>query len=268
MSEALLFDSDVTICDTEKSTSPSTNFEFYPPPFFFLQIRHLPPALNASILFPANFREIHDMNTVSNKSLGIDVQAELRLKGSPQFGPIRSRPPTGQASSIQRAVMNRQQQSRRHAAQVPPLQHVDPMSQAAREGVFSTSPALQPTPPSQNSSPSTSKSPGFAVQGGISSPSSDLQAQHLQQHQRPPPPPPPQRPRSFPPRQPFPRPREGSINAPPAQHTLLSPTNSEAPSAMHQSYYPPSFQKHYDQLGKLSRSFVLPCLCRALFVLD
>src|SRR2546430_12998933 len=52
----------------------------------------------------------------------------------------------------------------------------------------------------------------------------------------------------------FRSPREGSINAPPAQHTLLSPTNSEAPSAMHQSYYPPSFQKHYDQLGKLSRS--------------
>src|SRR5947199_2793062 len=124
-------------------------------------------------------------NPSLTKSLGIDVQAELRQKGSPQFSPVRSRPATGHASPIQRAVMNRHQQSRRHPGLVPPLQPVDPMSQAAREGVFSSSPALQPTPPSQNSSPSASKSPGFAVQGGISSPSSDL---HLPQ----PPPPPPQ----------------------------------------------------------------------------
>jgi hypothetical protein len=157
--------------------------------------------------------------------------------------------------------MNRHQQSRRHPALIPPLQPVDPMSQAAREGVFSSSPALQPTPPSQNSSPSTSKSPGFAMQGGMSSPSSELQAQHLQHHQRPPP---PQQPRSFPPRQPFPQPRGGSVNAPTAHQPLLSPTNSEAPSVMHQAYYPPSFQKHYDQLGKLSRSFSFLCSSRAL----
>jgi hypothetical protein len=208
---------------------------------------------------------LRNVKTVSDKSLGIDVQAELRQKGSPQFGPVRSRPTTGQASPIQRAVMNRHQQSRRHPAQVPPLQPVDPMSQAAREGVFSSSPALQPTPPSQNSSPSTSKSPGFAMQGGMSPPSSDLQAQHMQQHQRPLP---PQRPRSFPPRQPFPRPQGGSVNAPAAQQPLLSPTNSEAPPVMHQAYYPPSFQKHYDQLGKLSRSLFFPYPSRALFVLD
>ena len=152
--------------------------------------------------------------------------------------------------------MNRHQQSRRHPALVPPLQPVDPMSQAAREGVFSSSPALQPTPPSQTSSPSTSKSPGFAMQGGISSPPSELQAQHLQQHQRSQP---PQQPRPFPPRQPFPRPRGGSVNATTTHQPLLSPTNSEAPPVIHQAYYPPSFQKHYDQLGKLSRSFSFLC---------
>jgi hypothetical protein len=214
------------------------------------------------------------VKTISDKWLGIDVQAELRQRGSPQFGPVRSRPVTGQASPIQRAVMNRHQQSRRHIAQAPPLQPVDPMSQAAREGVFSSSPALQPTPPSQTSSPSTSKSPGFAVQGGMASPSSDLQAQHLQQQQQQPPaqqqprPLPPPRPMSFPPRQPFPRPRGGSVNVPTGQQSLLSPTNSEAPSVIHQAYYPPAFQKHYAQLGKLSRSLFFPCPSRALFVLD
>ena len=204
-------------------------------------------------------------NPSLTKSLGIDVQAELRQKGSPQFSPVRSRPATGHASPIQRAVMNRHQQSRRHPGLVPPLQSIDPMSQAAREGVFSSSPALQPTPPSQNSSPSTSKSPGFAMQGGMSSPPSELQAQHLQQHQRSQP---PQQPRPFPPRQPFPRPRGGSVNAPAAHQPLLSPTNSEAPPVVHHAYYPPSFQKHYDQLGKLSRSFFFPRPSRALFVLD
>lgn len=204
---------------------------------------------------------LRKVKTAPDKSLGIDVQAELRQKGSPQFSPVRSRPTTGQASPIQRAVMNRHQQSRRHPALVPPLQPVDPMSQAAREGVFSSSPALQPTPPSQNSSPSTSKSPGFAMQGGISSPPSELQAQHLQQHQRSQP---PQQPRPFPPRQPFPRSRGGSVNVIAAHQPLLSPTNSEAPPVIHQAYYPPSFQKHYDQLGKLSRSFSFLCFSRAL----
>jgi hypothetical protein len=99
------------------------------------------------------------------------------------------------------------------------------------------------------------------MQGGMSSPSSELQAQHLQQHQRPQP---PQQPRSFPPRQTFHRPRGGSVNAPAAHQPLLSPTNSEAPSVVHQAYYPPSFQKHYDQLGKLSRSFSFLCCSRAL----
>jgi hypothetical protein len=92
----------------------------------------------------------------------------------------------------------------------------------------------------------------------MSSPSSDLQTQHLQQqHQRPLS---AQRPGSFPPRPPFARPRGGSVNAPTTQQPLLSPTSSEAPSITHHTYYPPSFQKHYDQLGKLSRSFSIPCL--------
>lgn len=208
---------------------------------------------------------IFHVRTAHNLS-GIDVQGELRLKGSPQVGPIRSqRASNNQQPPMQRAVMNRHQQARRNPAQVASLHTSMPMSQAAGEGVFSSSPSLQPTPTSQNSSPSTTKSPNFATQGGMSSPSSDLQTQHLQHQQRSLP---PQRPRSFPRGPQASRPR-GSSGTTPVQHQpLFSPVTTQASPMMQQNYYPPSFQKHYDQLGKLSRSFSPPFLYRALFVLD
>jgi hypothetical protein len=110
----------------------------------------------------------------------IDVQAELRAKGSPHLKPTKAPlVPTSQASPIQRAMMNRQQQARKPTAGIAPkLDPINPMVQPNRESAFSTqSPQLQPTPSSQTSSPSTSKSPGFAVQGGISPSTSDFQAQ-------------------------------------------------------------------------------------------
>jgi hypothetical protein len=180
---------------------------------------------------------------------GIDVQAELRLKGSPHMGPVRPSIP-GHASPMQKAMLNRQQHARRHPMLVqPPLQTVNFIPQTGRKGIFASSPPLQPTPPSQQSSPSTARSPGLALQGGISSPNSDLQAQPQQQHSRPPPPlqhnPHPSQPRQ--------QIRPAPMNA--TSQPLPSPIRATAPGAQ-PNYYPASFQKHYDQLGKLPRSFL------------
>ena len=158
--------------------------------------------------------------------------------------------------------MSRQQQARRNPTFMPPLQPVNPTSQAAGQGVFSSSPSLQPTPPSQHSSPTASKSPNFAMQGGMSSPTSDLQAQHLQHH---PAPLPPQRPDSFTPRPPLARSQSGSVSASPANPPLGPQLSMQR--AMQTHYYPTTFQKHYDQLGKLSRPFLPSLAYRALFVL-
>ena len=197
---------------------------------------------------------------------GIDVQAELQLKGSPQLQPVRvPSTATSHASPIRRAAINRQQQSGRIPTFVPPLQPVNPMTQAAGEGVFSSSPSLRPTPPSQTSSPSTSKSPGYAMQGGVSSPTSELQAQHQQHQQRPLP---PQRPNTFPPQAPLARLNPTGMTDVAVQQPLMSPAKPSVSSSMHHNYYPPSFQKHYDQLGKLSPSYFPSFLNGALFVLD
>ncbi|KAL2424686.1 hypothetical protein ABEF91_001207 [Exophiala dermatitidis] len=88
---------------------------------------------------------------------GIDVQAELALKGSPNLRPHRPPPMTGQASPMQKAMLNRQQQARHRPAMAPPIQ--------------------TPTPPSQHSSPSNARSPGFALQGGMASPATDISEQ-------------------------------------------------------------------------------------------
>ncbi|KAL6245624.1 hypothetical protein RBB50_007623 [Rhinocladiella similis] len=153
---------------------------------------------------------------------GIDVQAELALKGSPQLRPHRAPPITGQASPMQKAMMSRQQQARHRPAMAPPIQ--------------------TPTPPSQHSSPSTARSPGFALQGGMTSPATDMTSQP--QHQQP-----------------------GGRTLPPPLHQNYAPqrrvmarsvSNSNAAQGfpprpqpnptMQDNYYPPSFQKHYSQL--------------------
>lgn len=75
---------------------------------------------------------------------GIDVQAELALKGSPHLRPVQRPPMASQASPMQKAMLNRQQQVRQRPVVASPIQ--------------------TPTPPSQHSSPSTARSPGFALQ--------------------------------------------------------------------------------------------------------
>ena len=189
---------------------------------------------------------------------GIDVQAELALKGSPHLRPVQRPSMASQASPMQKAMLNRQQQVRQRPIAAPPLQTVNQSSRIASQGNFAGSPTGQPTPPSQHSSPSTTRSPGFALQGGMASPASDLQAQHSQQRTMAP----SQRP-SFPPQH---RAHSRNLSSPATSRPL--PSAQHPTSAAHQSaYYPSSFQKHYDQLGKLSPSLFPSPVCGALFVL-
>ncbi len=159
---------------------------------------------------------------------------------------------------MQKAMLNRQQQVRQRPVAPPPSQSVNPSSHIGGPGNFSGSPTGQPTPPSQHSSPSTARSPGFALQGGVNSPVSDLQAQHPQQR----PMAPSQRP-SFPTQH---RAHSRNLSSPATSQPSANARHSA--SATHQrAYYPSSFQKHYDQLGKLSPFFSPSLACGALFVL-
>jgi len=181
---------------------------------------------------------------------GIDVQAELALKGSPNLRPIRGPAITGHASHMQKAMLSRQQHVRQRPVMAPPLQTVNPSSQIGGPSNFAGSPAVQPTPPSQHSSPSTARSPGFALQGGMSSPGTDLQAQPPPQQQRPLP--------SAPHHTLPPQPRPQMAGMPPAVTSQPYPPRTQ--TMMQNTYYPASFQKHYDQLGKLTRFLSPQCL--------
>ena len=158
---------------------------------------------------------------------------------------------------MQKAMLNRQQQARHRPSMAPPLQTVNPTTQTGGPRNFVGSPTGQPTPPSQHSSPSTAISPGFALQGGMTSPATDMGTQQPQQQQqvrslRP------SHPSSFAPQ---PRSQVRSMSSPNSAQPYPTRTQQE-------SYYPASFQKHYTQLGKLTCSFFSFPACGALFVLD
>ncbi|KAI1623447.1 hypothetical protein EDD37DRAFT_631688 [Exophiala viscosa] len=179
---------------------------------------------------------------------GIDVQAELALKGSPNLRPHRVPPVTGQASPMQKAMLSRQQQARHRPAMAPPIQTVNSSSQSGGQRSFADSPTVQPTPPSQNSSPSTARSPGFALQGGMTSPATDIATQQPQQQQQGRPLPPLQH-HVFAPQR-----RVPAARTFPNQATAQAfPPRAQANPTMQDNYYPASFQKHYSQLGKLTR---------------
>lgn len=211
-----------------------------------------------------NFPACTEVSRSTDESCaGIDVQAELRAKtGSPHLGPTKSAPPasTNQPSPIQRALMNRHHQARRSASGIAPKFEPAHAVSAHHEGVMSTqSPQLQPTPPSQTSSPSTTKSPGFVVQGGMTPPVSDRQAQqqpqpqlqHQHQHHQPRPHQPPKaqnRPRI----QPHPGIRiltTDVVGSPLAPQTAPSGGSASAGTS---TFYPSPFQNHIEQLGKLT----------------
>ena len=190
-------------------------------------------------------------------SLGIDVQAELKSKNDPtQISPHSLPPAAHQPSPIQRAVMNRHTQARRSASGIMKLNHAQP-SPTSSISVPKQSPRLQPTPPSQVLSPTTSRSPVGLVQGGMISPAVDLRAQQQQQ--------------------PRPKARAPPPQMPPNISTSMSGSNVQAilpasrASTSHEmtsatsaqsSYYPSPFQTHIEQLGKLTR----PLLSRICFI--
>jgi hypothetical protein len=182
---------------------------------------------------------------------GIDVQAELALKGSPNLRPHRVPPVTGQASPMQKAMLNRQQQARHRPAMAPPIQTVNPSSQVGGQRSFAGSPTVQPTPPSQQSSPSTARSPGFALQSGMTSPAIDVAVQQPQQQQSGRPLPPSQQ-HNFAHQR---RVQSRQLSNPNTTQTF-APRPPSNPT-LQDNYYPASFQKHYSQLGKLTRPLLV-----------
>ena len=147
---------------------------------------------------------------------------------------------------MQKAMMSRQQQSRHRASMAPPIQTVNSMTQAGGPRNFAGSPTGQPTPPSQHSSPSTARSPGFALQGGMNSPATDMAAQQPQQGR----PLPPSHPVSYPPQ---PRAQIRSLAG-------STPAQAYPPRSQPEPYYAASFPKHYTQLGKLTPSIFPFCM--------
>ncbi|CAF9940932.1 MAG: hypothetical protein HETSPECPRED_002684 [Heterodermia speciosa] len=110
---------------------------------------------------------------------GIDVQTELRSKTDhPQISPHGQPSATHQPPPIQRAVINRHTQARRSTSGIMKISHAHPSPTST---LPKQSPQLQPTPPSQALSPTTSRSPVGLVQGGTTPVGVDLRAQQQQQ---------------------------------------------------------------------------------------
>jgi len=161
-----------------------------------------------------------------------------------------------QPAPLDRTAIHRNSLTRQKAGIVP-KPDLPGMSQQHREGAYGVqSPQLQPTPSSHVSSPSTARSPGFGLSGAMSPTSTEFQTQQQQQQQHGRPPLLPQQ-RSF---------NQGPSSMGMANSDSMEPATSQsmmsggtAPiaSRMSSAYYPSPFQKHYDQLGKLSRPF--PC---------
>lgn len=166
---------------------------------------------------------------------------------------------------MQKAMLNRQHSAARQrpAMAPPPIQTVGHSPRVNVIGETMNSPVVQPTPPSQRSSPSTTRSPGFPMQG-LASPTTDLQPrqQYPQQRQMQP------MPHSA-----FQQQQQRAHNRSMSAHTMGQPyprRSMHVPVSQTQAaYYPTSFQKHYDQLGKstpihpfqfLPGSFVRPRL--------
>ena len=174
---------------------------------------------------------------------GIDVQAELQQRAEHSHLPT-SNPTTAvpQASPVHSAIMNRYSQTRRSNSGHAPRVHANqPLAPAAT--AQSQSPRLQPTPPSQNLSPTAmAKTPVGLVQGGKSSPGSELQAQR---HQQPRLKPRPQHAQSM--ANLMPQPVGSGSHTSPAE--MKSGGGSSGSGS---SYYQSPFHNHIQQLGKLA----------------
>lgn len=151
--------------------------------------------------------------------------------------------------------MNRQQNAQRQRPQMapPPIQTVNQPPRSNMMGETVNSPLTQPTPPSQRSSPSTTRSPGYPL-GGMGSPTADMQPQRFPQQRQMQPIP-----------QQFGQQQHRMHNRSMSANTVGQPyprRSMHVPMSQTQTqYYPTSFQKHYDQLGKSTP------ICPLLFLL-
>ena len=205
---------------------------------------------------------------------GIDVRAELRLKtGSPvmghPFAQPASAPQTQQPqTALQRTALQRQH-ARRSAGQVMPPK-LAPGQSTSDLNMSTSSPQGVPTPSSHASSPTNiSRSPMAMQQGGMTPPLSAVLAQPQQQQFG-------QFPRS-PLTQAMPDGFTAQTRSPASQRQQIQSKHGPNTSSIHSrdsmssqyrvppnamnigpsqaapsSYYPSPFQKHIDQLGKLS----------------
>ena len=164
-----------------------------------------------------------------------------------------------QQTPAQRAVLNRHQQVPRSLS--GPAPRLLQPQKASSSLVSSQSPKLQPTRPAITSSPTTSRSPNYAFQGGMTSPrgvfqaqsQQQLQHQHQQQQSQP-----QLRPTSRSNMQAYP-----GITIPTSNPNLQSVAPVSATghavdargiaAAPRPNHWPSSYQSHIEQLGKLTR---------------
>ncbi|KAI0007818.1 hypothetical protein F4779DRAFT_628878 [Xylariaceae sp. FL0662B] len=166
---------------------------------------------------------------------GIDVQAELRAKtGSPNLGPTHMPQNMVQPPPMPRAILNRHHPRRSGSSIAPKLEPGItslPPPTSLQQSI--ASPKTRPTPPSHAASP-TDPTPPFSNQAAVSPTSSDHTSMR-------PPIPPPVKPQmtSMPGMAAGPRPQ-------------MMQQHSAGPRPT--SFYPtPSFQNHFQQLGKLTQ---------------
>lgn len=204
---------------------------------------------------------------------GIDVQAELQMKtGSPVLGPGFMHPATSipQQPQLQRAALQRQQARRSGQNFLPKLAP----GQSNQDVNFATSPHAHPTPSSHASSPTqmSTRSPMAMHQGGMTPPTSAVlaqpQAQHMHNFARSSQPRSnqalyqgQQQPSNVQSQRPAPSNYQSSASgisslSASSHHSMGQPIaggagGSAGPQAA-SSFYPSPFQKHFDQLGKLT----------------
>ena len=199
---------------------------------------------------------------------GIDVQAELQMKtGSPTLGfqhPAANIPhiPAPQPA-LQRTAMQRQQARRSGQNYLPKLAP----GQANTDMTFQGSPQGHPTPSSHASSPTSlsTRSPMVVQQGGNNTPPTSTvvaqpQIQQFHNFARSSQQPPnqafqqrqqisPNTQRPGPPQQYHSNSNRNSVNAPMSAGVPGGNINQSIPASQ---FYPSPFQKHIDQLGKLT----------------
>lgn len=199
------------------------------------------------------------------------MQAELKTKE--ESTPTTMPPSMSQPTPAQRAVMNRHHQLQRANSSTGP--RLIQAQKSRSNTVSSQSPQLQPTPPSQTSSPTASRSPNYGLQGGMTSPHTALQAQQQFQQQQQQLQPPLRLPQNFPqPSQSYP-----SITIPAANTTKMQNMHPNRPlgpgddgrtsaGGIRPNRWSSPYQTHMEQLGKLTHPFLSVLYNRALFVLD